>query len=112
MLSVLKRYNPKIYDLLMQERERQSRSLRLIPSENYASAAVMEATGSWLTNKYSEGYPGKRYYEGQQITDQIETLAIERAKRLFALNMPTFSRIRDRWRILQHTWPFLNRAIR
>jgi len=85
MLSVLKRYNPKIYDLLMQERERQSRSLRLIPSENYASAAVMEATGSWLTNKYSEGYPGKRYYEGQQITDQIETLAIERAKRLFGV---------------------------
>ncbi len=83
MLSTLKQSNPKIYDLLMQERQLQSDSIRLIPSENYASRAVMEATGSWMTNKYSEGYPGKRYYEGQQITDQIETLAIETAKKLF-----------------------------
>jgi glycine hydroxymethyltransferase len=83
MLSTLKQSNPKIYDLLMQERQLQSDSIRLIPSENYASKAVMEATGSWMTNKYSEGYPGKRYYEGQQITDQIETLAIETAKKLF-----------------------------
>jgi glycine hydroxymethyltransferase len=80
MLSTLKQSNPKIYDLLMQERQLQSDSIRLIPSENYASRAVMEATGSWMTNKYSEGYPGKRYYEGQQITDQIETLAIETAQ--------------------------------
>jgi glycine hydroxymethyltransferase len=83
MLSTLKQSNPKIFDLLMQERQLQSDSIRLIPSENYASRAVMEATGSWMTNKYSEGYPGKRYYEGQQITDQIETLAIETAKKLF-----------------------------
>ena len=83
MLDTLKVSDPKVYDLLMQEQERQSRCLRLIPSENYASAAVMEATGSWLTNKYAEGYPQKRYYEGQQITDQIESLARERAKSLF-----------------------------
>ncbi len=83
MLSMLKQYSPKIYDLLLQEQKRQYESIRLIPSENYASRSVMEATGSWLTNKYSEGYPGKRYYEGQQITDQIETLARERAMRLF-----------------------------
>jgi glycine hydroxymethyltransferase len=55
----------------------------MIPSENYASKAVMEATGSVLTNKYSEGYPGKRYYEGQGIVDQVENLAIDRAKKLF-----------------------------
>ena len=57
----------------------------MIPSENYASAAVMEATGSILNNKYSEGYPGKRYYEGQEYVDQVETLAIERAKNLFGM---------------------------
>ncbi len=83
MLSTLRQSNPKIYQLLMQERQLQSESIRLIPSENYASRAVMEATGSWMTNKYSEGYPGKRYYEGQQVTDQIETLAIETAKQVF-----------------------------
>lgn len=83
MLSTLRQSNPKIYNLLMQERQLQSESIRLIPSENYASRAVMEATGSWMTNKYSEGYPGKRYYEGQQVTDQIETLAIETAKKVF-----------------------------
>ena len=52
--------------------------MRLIPSENYASRAVLEASGSVLTNKYSEGYAGKRYYEGQQFIDQVETLALER----------------------------------
>ncbi|NLH17134.1 MAG: serine hydroxymethyltransferase [Phycisphaerae bacterium] len=83
MLSTLRQSNPKIFNLLMQERQLQSESIRLIPSENYASRAVMEATGSWMTNKYSEGYPGKRYYEGQQVTDQIETLAIETAKKVF-----------------------------
>ena len=57
----------------------------MIPSENYASAAVMEATGSILNNKYSEGYPGRRYYEGQDYIDQVETLAIERAKALFGM---------------------------
>lgn len=75
--------DPAIADLIRAERQRQAAKIRLIPSENYVSAAVMEATGSLLTNKYSEGYPGRRYYEGQQITDQVETLAIERAKRLF-----------------------------
>jgi glycine hydroxymethyltransferase len=59
--------------------------VRLIASENYVSAAVLEATGTVLTNKYSEGYPGKRYYEGQQVIDQVETVAIERAKALFGV---------------------------
>lgn len=83
MLSALEKYDPQIYELLTQERARQSGSIRLIPSENYVSKAVMQATGSCLTNKYAEGYPGKRYYEGQQVTDLIETIARERAKKIF-----------------------------
>ena len=83
MFSALEKYDPQIYELLRQERARQSGCLRLIPSENYVSRAVMTATGSVLTNKYAEGYPQKRYYEGQQVTDLIETLAIERAKKVF-----------------------------
>ena len=75
--------DPEIARLVEAERERQRIKIRLIPSENYVSRAVLEATGSELTNKYSEGYTGKRYYEGQQIVDQVETLAIERAKALF-----------------------------
>jgi glycine hydroxymethyltransferase len=83
MATALERYDPEIYELIRQEKARQSGSIRLIPSENYVSRAVMEASGSVLTNKYSEGYPGKRYYEGQQVTDLIETMARERAKVLF-----------------------------
>ena len=73
----------EIYDLIRQEEQRQCNKVRLIASENYASSAVLQATGSALTNKYSEGYAGNRYYEGQQIIDQIEGLAIQRAKDLF-----------------------------
>ncbi|RMF85906.1 MAG: serine hydroxymethyltransferase [Nitrospinota bacterium] len=79
----LEKIDPEIYQLIKAEERRQYESIRLIPSENYTSAAVMEATGSVLTNKYSEGYPGKRYYEGQQYIDQIENIARERAKNLF-----------------------------
>ncbi|HEX9696236.1 MAG TPA: serine hydroxymethyltransferase [Actinomycetota bacterium] len=75
--------DPKVAGLIRDEEARERDVVRLIPSENYASRAVMEATGSVLTNKYSEGYPGKRYYEGQQIIDPLETLAIERATALF-----------------------------
>ena len=81
----LRTVDPEIADLVRAEAERQRDSVRLIASENYVSAAVLEATGTMLTNKYSEGYPGKRYYEGQQIIDQVETLAIERAKALFGV---------------------------
>ena len=83
MLSALEKYDPQIYELLNQERARQSGSIRLIASENYVSKAVMQATGSCMTNKYAEGYPGKRYYEGQQVTDLIETIACDRAKKIF-----------------------------
>jgi glycine hydroxymethyltransferase len=75
--------DPEIATLIEREHERQRQKIRLIPSENYASRAVLEACGSALQNKYSEGYPGKRYYEGQQIIDAIEELAIGRAKALF-----------------------------
>jgi glycine hydroxymethyltransferase len=81
----LRTTDPQIADLVAAEAERQRDSIRLIASENYVSRAVLEATGTMLTNKYSEGYPGKRYYEGQQVIDQVETLAIERAKALFGV---------------------------
>ena len=79
----LKQTDPEIYDLIKREERYEIDSVRLIPSENYVSKAVLEATGSILTNKYSEGYPGTRYYEGQRYIDQIETLVVERAKALF-----------------------------
>jgi hypothetical protein len=83
MFSELEQYDPQIFELITQEQALQSGSLRLIPSENYVSRAVMTATGSCLTNRYSEGYHGKRYYEGQQVTDLIETFVIESAKKIF-----------------------------
>jgi glycine hydroxymethyltransferase len=82
-MPALKATDAEIYALIREEERRQDQSIRLIASENYASSAVMEATGSVLANKYSEGYPGHRYYEGQEYVDQVEALAIERAKALF-----------------------------
>jgi glycine hydroxymethyltransferase len=82
-MTHLERTDPEIARLIEQEEIRQFESIRLIPSENYVSHAVLEATGTILTNKYSEGYPGKRYYEGQEFIDPIESIARERAKRLF-----------------------------
>ena len=81
--DTLRRVDPEIFSLLEQEDQRQRDTIRLIPSENYTSAAVLEALSSALSNKYSEGYPGKRYYEGQQFIDQVEQLCIGRAKTLF-----------------------------
>jgi glycine hydroxymethyltransferase len=77
--------DPEICSLIRAEEQYEFETVRLIPSENYASAAVMEAVGSVLMNKYSEGYPGKRYYEGQRYVDQVEELAIKRAKSLFGV---------------------------
>lgn len=84
-LSQLTVADPEIGQLVEDEARRQHAKVRLIASENYVSQAVLEATGSVLTNKYSEGYAGKRYYEGQQVIDQVERLAIERAKTLFGV---------------------------
>ena len=75
--------DPEVYKILLGESIRQNEGLELIPSENYVSPAVLEALGTLMTNKYSEGTPGRRYYGGQTYTDQIESLAIERAKSLF-----------------------------
>ena len=73
----------KIEELIKAEKKRQTDGLELIPSENYVSSDVLQALGSVFTNKYSEGYPGRRYYGGQENTDQVEQLAIDRAKKLF-----------------------------
>ncbi|MFK0130261.1 serine hydroxymethyltransferase [Streptomyces rubiginosohelvolus] len=78
--------DPELAALIGAEEQLQADTLRLIPSENYVSAAVLEASGTVLQNKYSEGYPGKRYYEGQQVIDQVETLAIRRAQALFGMD--------------------------
>lgn len=82
-MSAIQKQDPKVYEILTAEMKRESEGIELIPSENYVSPAVLEAMGSIFTNKYSEGYPGKRYYGGQKFVDEIENLAIERAKKLF-----------------------------
>jgi glycine hydroxymethyltransferase len=81
----LKKSDSQVYDLIQKERKRQSEVLELIASENYASDEVLEALGSVLNNKYAEGYPGKRYYAGNQVIDEVERLAITRTKNAFDL---------------------------
>lgn len=78
--------DPELASFVAAEETLQAETLRLIPSENYVSSAVLEASGTVLQNKYSEGYPGRRYYEGQQNIDRIEALAVERAKGLFGVD--------------------------
>jgi glycine hydroxymethyltransferase len=82
-MSHLKRVDPEIHDAIQRETRRQAQNLELIASENIVSEAVLEAAGSVLTNKYAEGYPGRRYYGGCEFVDVVESLAIERAKTLF-----------------------------
>ena len=79
----LRDVDPEIADLIERELRREQEGLELIASENFASRAVLEASGTLLTNKYAEGYPSKRYYGGCEIVDQIEQLAIDRVKRLY-----------------------------
>ena len=81
--SALSETDPVVYSLLEKEKQRQMEGLELIPSENFVSKAVLEALGSVATNKYSEGYSGRRYYGGNEVIDEIETLAIKRLKKLF-----------------------------
>src|SRR3990167_7261835 len=83
MLAKLKDGDSAVFALVMKELERQRNGLELIPSENIPSLAVLEALSSFPHNKYSEGYPGKRYYGGNEVIDEIENLAIDRAKKLF-----------------------------
>src|SRR5687768_3644993 len=84
MLDELRRTDPEVFDAVIAEAERQHATLELIASENFTSVAVLQAAGTVLTNKYAEGYPGKRYYGGCEFVDIVESLAIERAKQLFA----------------------------
>lgn len=82
--TTLSAFDPEIWQVIQNEEQRQEQHIELIASENYASPRVLEAQGSVLTNKYAEGYPGKRYYGGCEFVDQAEQLAIERAKTLFS----------------------------
>lgn len=82
-LDEVRKADPQIADAIVEEQERQNSHIELIASENWVSKAVMAAMGSPLTNKYAEGYPGKRYYGGCECVDVVENLAIERAKELF-----------------------------
>ena len=95
----------QIFNLIYEERNRQLGGLELIASENFTSENVMKATGSILTNKYAEGYPGKRYYGGCEIVDKIENLAIDRLKKLFNL-------IQDLKLTQLYLMLFLNQVIR
>src|SRR5690242_3800448 len=81
--SSLRELDPEIHAAILNEDRRQSTGLELIASENFTSRAVLEATGSIFTNKYAEGYPGRRYYGGCEFVDIVENLAMERAKSLF-----------------------------
>ena len=102
--------DPEVATLVADEIERQSSTICLIPSENYVSRAVLEAMGSVFTNKYSEGYAGRRYYEGQQVVDQLEPLAVERATRLFGVEHANVQPYSARPRIWPCTSPAVNRA--
>ena len=83
--GTLAEVDPAVAAAVAREEDRQRTTLELIASENFASAAVIEAVGTVLTNKYAEGYPGRRYYGGCEFVDEIETLAIERAQELFGV---------------------------
>ncbi len=83
MAYFLEQADSEIFELIFEEYKRQNEHLEMIASENYTFPSVMEAMGSILTNKYAEGYPNKRYYGGCEVVDKIESLAIERAKKLF-----------------------------
>ena len=83
MSRPLSAVDPEVYEAIQHEVERQHSRLELIASENFTSEAVLQATGSVFTNKYAEGYPGKRYYGGCEFADAVETLARERAKKIF-----------------------------
>ncbi|HYM65284.1 MAG TPA: serine hydroxymethyltransferase, partial [Candidatus Sulfotelmatobacter sp.] len=80
---MLKTKDPQVYKLILEEEKRQKEVLEMIPSENYTSSDVLEALGTVLNNKYSEGYPKRRYYQGNKVVDEVEILAEERAQKLF-----------------------------
>ena len=95
-MNFLSTQDPDISSLINDEARRQQDGLELIASENYTSPAVMEATGSILTNKYAEGYPGRRYYGGCEFVDEIENIARDRAKLLFGAQFANYARFQGR----------------
>ena len=104
--------DPEIAEVLALELERQQRTLEMIASENFVPASVLECQGSVLTNKYAEGYPGKRYYGGCEYVDIAEQLAIDRAKSLFGPSTPTSSRTPARRPTRPSTTPCCSPATR
>ena len=100
-----KAYDADLWNAIAKEEERQQNNIELIASENVVSKAVMAAQGSILTNKYAEGYPGRRYYGGTDVVDVVESLAIERAKKSLVLNLPTFNRIQEVRQTALPIWP-------
>src|SRR5450756_3015218 len=93
-MTGLTRVDPEVADALNKELHRQQNNIELIASENFVSEEVLAAQGSVLTNKYAEGYPGKRYYGGCEYVDVVETLAIERAKALFGAEAVSYTHLR------------------
>lgn len=94
----------EIFDLIEKEHQRQLKGMELIASENFVSDEVMAAMGSYLTNKYAEGLPGKRYYGGCQVVDQVEDLARERVKSSSMQSLPTYNPTRERKLTLLFFW--------
>ena len=100
-----KAYDADLWNAIAKEEERQQNNIELIASENVVSKAVMAAQGSILTNKYAEGYPGRRYYGGTDVVDVVETLAIERAKKFSVLNLPMSNHTQEVKPTVRLTWP-------
>ena len=104
--------DPELAAAIEGEKERQNLTIELIASENFVPEVILEAQGSLLTNKYAEGYPGRRYHGGCQFIDIVESLAIERAKSCLVLSMPTYSHIQASTQTLQYSWQCLIPAIK
>ena len=111
-LEQVKKTDIELFGYIGDELRRQREGLEMIPSENFPSLAVLEACGSVLNNKYSEGYPAKRYYGGNQFIDKVETLAVERAKSLFKVPHANVQPIPDRRQTWRSTLPFASQERR
>src|SRR5262249_1063864 len=94
-----------VFDLIDKELQRQRNGIELIASENFTSLQVLQAMGTCPTNKYAEGYPGKRYYGGCEVVDEIENLAIERLKKIFMQHGPMCNRIAGHRPMPPYSWP-------
>lgn len=100
------RRDQEIFDLIENEHQRQLKGMELIASENFVSDEVMAAMGSYLTNKYAEGLPGKRYYGGCQVVDQVEDLARERVKKYLEQNLQMYNHTLAHKQMQLYSWPY------